>query len=121
MADDDCIFNGSVTYQIWMKNWDLNSDDAICIGRDLGVSGPLVNGAGSGDQELVHIAEPKKVVNQRRNIPETRKENSCKAEGALEGGKCKETTWIVGGGQLVSVRSGRCATSLVGTRRDRHD
>ena len=114
MADDDCTSNGSDPNQTWMKHWDLNSDDAICIGRDRGVSSLLVDGAGSGDQELVHIAEPKKVVDQRRNISRDPQGYSCKTEGALEGGKCKATTWIVGGGQLVCVQSDRCATCLVG-------
>ena len=97
MADDDCISNGSVTNQIWMKNWYLNSDDAICIGRDRGVSDLLVNGAGSGDQELVHIAEPKKVVHQRRNIPETRKGTHARQRAHLREASAKQQlgSWVV--------------------------
>ena len=46
-----------------MKNWDFKSDDARCTGRDRGVSGLLVNGAVSGDQALIHIAERRRVGN----------------------------------------------------------
>ena len=80
-----------------MKNWDLNSDDARYIGRDLGVSGLLMNGPGSGDQELVHIAEPKKVVNQRRNIPETRKSTHARQRAHLREASAKQQlgSWVV--------------------------
>ena len=36
---------------------DFNNDNAICTGRDRGVSGLLVSGVGSVDQDPIHIAE----------------------------------------------------------------
>ena len=69
---------------------DFNNDNAICTGRDRGVSGLLVSGVGSGDQDPIHIAERKHV--QR--------------EGTREGNKHKARAWIVDGDQLI-----RCSTA----------
>ena len=63
-----------------MKNWDFNSDDARCIGQDRGVSGLQVNGAGSGGQELIHIAGQKSDGSSRKEHVGTT-ENSARKRG----------------------------------------
>ena len=106
MTDDDCAPNGNVTNHTRMKKRYFNGDDARCTGRDRGVSGLLVR-AGSGDQGLVHIAEPVKSRQfKERTFLGPARVLLPERIGTREGSKCQATAWIVVGDQVV-----RCSTA----------
>ena len=85
-----------------MKNWDCNSDDARCSGQDRDVSGLLVNGAGLGDQDLIHIAERRRVGNSRkRNISGASESSAGRSEGTRGRSKHKGKVWRVDGDQFI--------------------
>ena len=88
-----------------MKNWNFNSDSARCTRQDRGVSGLLVNGAGSGDHDLVDIADRRRVGNARKEHCWTRDSSVQEREGT-RGGKHTAVAWIVDGDQLI-----RCSTA----------
>ena len=82
-----------------MKNWDVNSDDVRCTGRDNGVSGLLVKVAGWFCRSRDHSHRRTKESRQfkERTFLGPSRVLLQEREGTREGSKHKAIAWIVDG------------------------